>query len=143
MMSLLLHVTCSCIFHAYVPSFISILILICVGVFLHVSLSLSLSLPLTLVALWHLNGNLLRLETLFVPGLLRLLPPLILLHLTSGSMMIKLVKAFLENFSRRNIHSECQVVLSDFSDTDLPTVIYSRGWESMCDILVTCPSMII
>ena len=29
-------------------------------------------------------------------------------------------KAFSENFSRRGIHSERQVVLSDFTDTDLP-----------------------
>ena len=36
-------------------------------------------------------------------------------------------KAFSENFSRRGIHSECQVVLSDFADTDLPSVIHSRG----------------
>ena len=36
-------------------------------------------------------------------------------------------KAFLENFSRRGIHSECQVILSDFADTDLPSVIHSRG----------------
>ena len=33
--------------------------------------------------------------------------------------------------------------MSDFSDINLPTVIYSRGWESLCDILVTCPSMLI
>ena len=38
---------------------------------------------------------------------------------------------------------ECQVFLSDFSDTDLPTVIYSQGWESLCGIPITCPSMII
>ena len=50
---------------------------------------------------------------------------------------------FLENFSRRGIHSKRQVVLSDFSDTTLPTVIYSRGWESLCGISVTCPSVII
>ena len=50
---------------------------------------------------------------------------------------------FSKNFSQRGIHSECQVVLSDFSDTGLPIVIYSRGWESLCGILVTCPSMII
>ena len=31
-------------------------------------------------------------------------------------------KAFSENFSRRGIHSERQVVLSDFADTDLPSV---------------------
>ena len=29
---------------------------------------------------------------------------------------------FLKNFSRRGIHSERQVILSDFSNTDLPTV---------------------
>ena len=36
-------------------------------------------------------------------------------------------KDFLENFSQRDIHSERQVILSDFSDTDLSTIIYSRG----------------
>ena len=50
---------------------------------------------------------------------------------------------FLENFSQRGIHSERQVVLSDFSDTDLPTVIHSRGWESLYGISVTCLSVII
>ena len=34
-------------------------------------------------------------------------------------------KEFLENFSRRGIHSECQVILVDFVDTDLPDVIHS------------------
>ena len=38
---------------------------------------------------------------------------------------------------------EHQVVLSDFSNTDLPTVIYSRGWESLCDIPITYYSVII
>ena len=46
-----------------------------------------------------------------------------------------------EKFSRRGIHSECQVILSDFSDTDLPTVIYSREWGTLCDVSVTCPSV--
>ena len=50
---------------------------------------------------------------------------------------------FFENFSRRSIHSERQVVLSDFSNTDLPTVTYSKGWESLCNALVTWPSVII
>ena len=36
-------------------------------------------------------------------------------------------KAFLENFYRHDIHSECQVILSDFTDTDLPSVIHNRG----------------
>ena len=35
-------------------------------------------------------------------------------------------KAFSENFSRRGVHSERQVILADFADTDLPTVIHSR-----------------
>ena len=50
---------------------------------------------------------------------------------------------FFENFSRRGIHSERQVILLDFSNTDLPTAIYSRGWKSLCDVPVTCPSMLI
>ena len=31
----------------------------------------------------------------------------------------------------------------DFTNTDLPTVIHSRGWESLCDVPVTCPSVLI
>ena len=50
---------------------------------------------------------------------------------------------FSEKFSWRGIHSECQVVLSDFSNIDLPTIIHSRCWESLCGVLVTCPSMIL
>ena len=52
-------------------------------------------------------------------------------------------KAFSENFFRRGIHSECQVVLSDFANTDLPSVIYSKGWESLCDVPVTCSLVLI
>ena len=52
-------------------------------------------------------------------------------------------KDFSENFSWRGIHSERQVILSDFFDTDFSTVIYNWGWESLCGILVTCPSVII
>ena len=48
-----------------------------------------------------------------------------------------------ENFSQCGIHSERQVVLLDFFDTDLPTVIHSRDWESLCGVPVTCPSVII
>ena len=50
---------------------------------------------------------------------------------------------FFENFSRRGIHSERQVILSNFSNTDLPTVIHSKEWESLCDVSVTCPSVLI
>ena len=52
-------------------------------------------------------------------------------------------KAFSEKFSKRGIHSECQVVLLDFADTDLPPVIHSRGWESLYDVSVTCPLVLI
>ena len=52
-------------------------------------------------------------------------------------------KAFSENFSRRGVHLERQVILADFADTDLPTVIHSREWESLCDVPVTCPLMLI
>ena len=38
---------------------------------------------------------------------------------------------------------ECQIVLLDFADTDLPSVIHSRGWESLCVVSVTCPLVLI
>ena len=52
-------------------------------------------------------------------------------------------KAFSENFSRRGIHLELQVILSDIANTDLPSVIHSRGWESLCDVSVTRPLVLI
>ena len=52
-------------------------------------------------------------------------------------------KAFSENFSRQGIHSKRQVILTDFVDTDLPFVIHSRGWESLCDVPVTSPLVLI
>ena len=29
--------------------------------------------------------------------------------------------------------------MADFADTNLPDVIHSWGWESLCDVPVTCP----
>ena len=52
-------------------------------------------------------------------------------------------KTFSENFSRRGAHSKHQVILADFTDIDLPTVIHSWEWESLCEVLVTCPLMLI
>ena len=52
-------------------------------------------------------------------------------------------KAFSENFSRRGVHSERKVILADFADTNVPTVIHSREWESLCDVSVICPLMLI
>ena len=109
MMFLLLHVTCSCLFHAQVPFFfnlIDVLVIFC--------LSLSLSF-FRLVALWHLSISLLRPGTLFVSGQHLLLPLLILPHLTFGSMMRSLVQtswrtvhdiAFIQNAK-----SSCQIFL--------------------------------
>ena len=73
--------------HAYVPLILYILIYLLSGTFLTVSLSFSLSLPITLVASWHLNVNLFRLETLFISGHLLRLLLLTPLPLTSGSVM--------------------------------------------------------
>ena len=50
---------------------------------------------------------------------------------------------FSENFSRRDIHFERRVILADFANTGLPNVIHSQGWESLCDVLVTCPPVLI
>ena len=52
-------------------------------------------------------------------------------------------KDFSEKFSRQGVHSECRVILVDFADIDLPDVIHSQGWESLCDVSVTCPSVLI
>ena len=52
-------------------------------------------------------------------------------------------KAFTENFSRRGMHSKPRVILGHFADTDLPTIIHSWEWESLCDEPVTCPLVLI
>ena len=52
-------------------------------------------------------------------------------------------KDFSENFCRRGIHSERHVILLDFSNTDLPTVIHNRGWKSLCGIPIICPFVLI
>ena len=96
MMLLSLHVTCSCIFHTYVPSFPYILILNYLVFF-----SLSPSLSFFQFASWHLTLNLLRLETLFIPGHL----PLILLLLIFSSVMRKPVRTFLDKAFIRNVKS--------------------------------------
>ena len=88
-----------------------------------------------LVALWHLNISTLRPKTLFILGCLLLFPLLILHPLTFSSMMRMPIRTSWRTL--HGIHSEHQVVLSDFSYTDLPIVIYSRGWGPLCGIPVT------
>ena len=125
-------------FHAYIPLFLYILILICLVLFC-VSLSLSPSLFLALV--YSMAPK--RKST----------PSWNLLHSRASSSNSipshvkfhdeKAKSDFSENFSWCGIHSECQVILSDFSNTNLPIVIYSRGSESLCGIPVTCSFVII
>ena len=55
----------------------------------------------------------------------------------------KAQKNFSKNFSRCGIHLERHVVLSNFSDTSLPTIIHSRGWKSLREIPVRCLVVII
>ena len=119
MMFLLLHVTCSCIFHAYIPIFSFLLILTVFGTFMCVALSFFLSASL-------LYGTKEQVHFVLEPSLFQastfdFTPSHVRFHDD------KACKDFLENFSRLSIHLECQVVLSDFSNTDLPIVIYSRG----------------
>ena len=52
-------------------------------------------------------------------------------------------KAFSENFFRLGVHLERQVILANFTDTDLPIVIHSQEWESLCDVPITCPLVLI
>ena len=114
MMFLLFHVICSCIFHAYVPFFSFVFILLLIGTLLRVSLSLSL----------------------FLSDSLRISQNPLCPRASSSSDSTplhvrfrddKARQDFLKNFSRHGIHSEHQVVLLDFFDNDLLTVIYSRG----------------
>ena len=137
MMQFLMHVTCSCISHAYILYFsIYLLYLNCVGDFLIVSFSL-------LVFLFTL--------VMSMAPKRKSTPSRNPLHSGTSSSSFdptpSLIwfcdedahKAFSKNFSRQGIHFERQVILADFVDTDLPTIIHNRGWESLCDIPVTCP----
>ena len=138
-MSLLLHITCSCIFHAYVFSLLYILILNCLVLF-YLSLSLSLSFFSCSMAPKQKSTTS---RNPFRSGLSSSSSPS---DSTPSHIRFrddKACKDFSENFSRRGIHLKHQVILSDFSDTDLPTVIYSKGWESLCGIPVSYPSVII
>ena len=120
--------------HAYVPSFILILILLVV-------FCVFLSLPLPFVSCsmapkWKSTPSQNPLHSGASTSS----------NITPSHIQFcddKAHKDFSKSFSRRGIHSKRQVILSDFSDTDLPTIIYSQGWESLCGISVTCSSVII
>ena len=136
MMNLILHVTCSCI-HTFMFLYSYILPCWCFSN----CLSLSLSLFLALVCFMGPKRKSTPSQNLLCFG-----ASTFFFYLTPFHVRFRDDKArkdFSENFSRQGIHSERQVILLDFSNTDLPTVIYNRGWGSMCDISVTCSSVII
>ena len=137
MMFLLLHVTCSCIHSIFFPYLIDIDLCWYFSVCHSLSLFLSVSCSMAPKRKSTPSQNPLR------SGASSSSSPI---DSTPSHVQFRDEKAcmdFLENFSRHSIHLECQVVLSDFSDTDLPIFIYSRGWESLCGISITCPSVII
>ena len=139
-MQFVLHVTCSCISHAHVPSFHYMrYCCCCLGLFWLFFFFLPLFLFTLVMSMAPKHKS---------------TPAQSPLHFGASSSSdpspsnIRFhdddaFKAFSENFSRQGIHSECQVVLSDFADTDLPFVIHSRGWKSLCDVPVTCPLVLI
>ena len=140
MMHLVLHVTCSCISHAYVPSFQYIWYYwCCLGLFWLSFLFLPLFLFTLVVSMAPKHKSTPARNPLHSGASSSSDPSPSNVRFRDDDSF----KAFSENFSRQGIHSEHQVILSDFADTDLPSVIHSRGWESLCDVSVTCPLMLI
>ena len=126
-------------FHAYVPSCFYHLILKLLGTFLIISLSLSPSYISCIMASKHKSTpsqNHLRSEASSSSSPSDPTPS----HVRFCDE--KATSDFLENFSRAFIQN-AKVIMLDFFNTDLPTVIHSKGWESFCGILVTCPFVII
>ena len=132
-MQFILHVTYSCISHAYELYFlIYLLYLNCVGAFLIVSFSLPLFLFTLVVSMAPKrksapSRNPLRSETSSSSS--NPTPSHIRFHDEDAR------KAFSENFSRRGIHSERRVILADFVDTNVPNVIpmsFTVGVGSHC-----------
>ena len=127
MILLFLHVTCSCIFHAYVLSFLSY------------SELMSLSQIDCVMAPKQRKSTLTRnplcgFESSFYD-------PLVPFHIRFCDEKAK--TDFFKNFQNRGVHPKCQVILSDFSDTALPEVIRTQGWESHYGKPERCPVMFI
>ena len=118
---------------------IYLLYLNCFGTFLIVSLSLPLFL-FTLVVSMAPKHKSNPSQNPFRPGASSSFDPT-LSHIRFCDKDAR--KDFSENFSWRGVHSERWVILANFADTNLPTVIHNRGLEPLCDVLVTCPSMLI
>ena len=137
MMQFLMHVTCSCISHAYILYFsIYLLYLNCVGDFLIVSFSLLVFLFTLVMSMAPKSKSTPSRNPLhFGTSSSSFDPTPSLIRFCDEDAR----KAFSENFSWQGIHFERQVILADFVDTDLPTIIHNRGWESLCDVPITCP----
>ena len=118
-MQLFLHITCSCTFHSLVPYFSLSLVLCCDDAFLFVSLSFSLSDRLRMAS--KRNTTLSRNSLHFETSSSNPTP----LHVQFYDEKAR--PDFSENFSKRGIHSEHHVILLNFFDTTLPTVIHSKG----------------
>ena len=140
MMQFLLHVTCSCISHAYVLSFqYTCYIWNCLGLFWFFFLSFPLFLFTLVVSMAPKRKSTPTRNPLHSRASSSFNPTLSHIRFRDNDAF----KAFSKNFSRQGFHSERQVILSDFADTDLPSVIHSRGWESLCDVPLTCPLVLI
>ena len=118
-MQFLLHFTCSCISHAYVLHFNIFDICEQFRAFLIVSLSLLFTLVVSMAPKCKSTPSWNSLHS----GASTSSDP------TPLSVWFRdedAHKAFVENFSRRGIHSECQVILADFANIDLLDVIHTR-----------------
>ena len=140
MMQFVLHVTCSCISHTYVLSFQYICYIWCyLGLFWLSFLSLSLLL-FTLVVSMAPKRKSTPAQNPFLFGASSSSDP------SPSHIWFRdddAFKAFSENFSRHGIHLKRQVILLDFANIDLLFVIHSRGWESLCDVSIPCPLVLI
>ena len=111
---------------------------ICFGLWRCVSVFLPLALSRIYYA-WHLSANLLRLFNPLHSGTSSSDPTPTHIRFCDE----KAHKDFSKNFSKRGIHLECHVILSGFFNTALPNVIHTRGWESLYEIPVSCPIVIL
>ena len=123
MMQFLLHVTCSCIpMHTYSFS-IYLLYLNCLELYLIVSF-FPFSLLFTLVVSMAPKYKSTPPQNLLCFGASSSSDP------TPSHIWFRdedARKDFSKNFSRRGVHLEHRVILSDFSNIDLPTVIHCQG----------------
>ena len=139
-MQFVLHVTCSYISHAYVLSFQYIWYYwCCLGLFWLTFLSLPLFLFTLVVSMAPKRKSAPARNPLRSDASSSFDPTPSHIRFRDDDAF----KAFSENFSRWGIHSEHQVIFTDFANADLSSIIHSRGWESLCDVPVTCPLVLI